>query len=315
MRVAVIDCGTNTVRLLIAEVDADNGLRDVAREQRFVRLGENVDATGRFQDSALQRLSGTVAEYAAIINQAGVSAVRFVATSAARDVSNREEFAQIVRSGLGVEAEVISGEEEAELSFLGALAGGPLPGGETGSVLVVDLGGGSTELIRGGGSGRVEAAVSLNVGSVRLRERFLHADPPTADQADQARQFVSGLLETSPVNWGAVDTWIGVAGTFTSLSAMNLGLDVYDRSTVHGSQIAVSDIDRLSQRLLGLTVAETIAAYPSLQPMRAEVIAAGALICAELARRLDVPLTVRDTDILDGTALKLVRWRHPTEVE
>ncbi len=342
MRVAVIDCGTNTVRLYIAEGDGAD-VRDLCRELRFVRLGEGVDASGRFRPEALARLFAALDEYASIIARAGVDRIRFVATSAARDAANREEFFAGVRSRLGVEAEVISGDEEAELSFLGALAGGPLPiagasdasggadrpgrsrsqpgapdsGGPSdqpaagpggpGSVLVTDLGGGSTELIRGTAAGRVEAETSLNMGSVRLRERFLHHDPPLAGEVDQARGFVAGLLGESPVSLAGVAAWIGVAGTCTSLGGMKLGLTVYDRARVHDSVLAVADVERLSARLLGLTVAETLQAYPSLQPMRAEVICAGALICAELARRIDRPLVVRDTDILDGTAQKLMR--------
>ncbi len=305
MRVAVIDCGTNTVRLYIAQASPEGGLSDIRREQRFVRLGQGVDATGRFQPEALDRLSATLGEYAGLIAASGVDATRFVATSAARDVSNRDQFAEIVRTRLGVDAEVITGREEAELSFLGALAGGPLPTDST--VLVTDLGGGSTELIRGRASGQVDQAVSLDVGSVRLRERHLRDDPPTSDQIDAARDLTTRLLDHSAVSFEGVDTWIGVAGTFTSLAAMNLGLIAYDRARVHNSQIPPAAIAVLSQRLLTLSVAQTTMAYPSLQPQRAEVIAAGALICAELSHRVGQPLTVRDTDILDGTALKLVR--------
>jgi exopolyphosphatase/guanosine-5'-triphosphate,3'-diphosphate pyrophosphatase len=293
--------------LYIADATADGGLADVTRQLRFVRLGEGVDASGRFQPEALQRLFVAVDEYAQIIAQAKVDKVRFVATSAARDASNREDFFAGVRQRLGVEADIIGGDEEARLSFLGALAGGPLPSASGSSVLVTDLGGGSTELIRGDDSGQIEAETSLDMGSVRLRERFLHHDPPLDDEVEAARQFVADLLAASPVPLDQVDCWIGVAGTCTSLSAMNLGLTTYDRATVHDSTVTVAQLEDLSTGLLTLSVAQTMAAYPSLQPRRAEVICAGALICAELARRIDRPLLVRDTDILDGTALELVR--------
>lgn len=305
MRVAVIDCGTNTVRLLIADAGPDGGLVEVARDLKFTRLGQGVDATGRFHPDALKRTFAAVGDYAAAIAGAHVDKVRFVATSAARDAANREELFSGVRARLGVAPEVISGDEEAELSFLGALSGGPADPGA--HVLVVDIGGGSTELVRGMGSGQICAEASLDMGSVRIRERFLRHDPPTGDEIRGAREFVDGLLDASAVRLDQVSMFIGVAGTVTSLSGMNLGLETYVRAAVHNSVLSVEAVETLSDRLLGLSIAQTIQDYPSLPPMRAEVISAGALICAELSRRVGLAMTVRETDILDGAALKLIR--------
>ena len=307
MRVAVIDCGTNTVRLYIADATPD-GLADVLRRLEFGRLGEGVDATGRFAPEALARVFAILDDYGAVIAGAHVDRTRFVATSAARDVKNRDEFFAGVRARLGIDPDVISGDEEAELSFLGALSGGPLADG---SVLVMDVGGGSTELIRGrwmsSARSTIDARISLNMGSVRIRERYFHGDPPAAGEIRQARQFVDGLLDRAGTELAAVDTWIGVAGTSTSLTAMSQGLAAYDRTKVHNSVIDRPTIEALVDRLLSTSVADTIRDYPSLQPERAEVIAAGALIVAEVARRVDRPMLVRETDILDGAALKLVR--------
>jgi exopolyphosphatase/guanosine-5'-triphosphate,3'-diphosphate pyrophosphatase len=279
-----------------------SGLAEVTRDLTFTRLGEGVDATGQLQPAALTRTYAAVGHYAAEIAKLGVDKVRFVATSAARDATNREEFFAGVRERLGVTPEIITGAEEAELSFLGALTGGPV----WGSVLVMDIGGGSTELIRGSAAGRVEAAESLDMGSVRVRERFLHHDPPLDSETTAARAFIDGLLAGSPVAFDGVGTWVGVAGTTTSLSGMYLGLETYDRAKVHNSVLPVADIEALSERLLRLTVAETCHAYPSLPPQRAEVIVAGALICTAVARRVNRLMIVRETDILDGAAHRLV---------
>jgi len=303
MRVAVIDCGTNTVRLLVAE-SGPTGLTDVARRLEFGRLGEGVDATGRFAAAALDRTFAILDDYARVIAATRAERVRLVATSAARDASNRDEFAAGVRARLGIGPDVITGDEEARLSFLGALSGGAVA---RGPVLVVDIGGGSTELIRGTVAGDVESAISLNMGSVRIRERFLTTDPPRTEAIRAARAFVRGLLGQAGAETAAVGTWIGVAGTATSLSAMYQGLATYDRTKVHDSTLTGAAIRTLTRTLLGLTVAETIARYPSLQPQRAEVIAAGALILDEIAARVGTTMVIRETDILDGAALQLMR--------
>ncbi len=303
MRVAVIDCGTNTIRLLVADPGAGNSLNEVERRLELVRLGQGVDATRRFHPDALARTFDAVDTYAARVRDLGVDRVRFLATSAARDVSNRDILFDGVRERLGIDVEVITGDEEARLSFLGALSGGPV---DAGPVLVMDVGGGSTELILGDLDGSVRVARSLDMGSVRIRERFLAGDPPTAAEVVAARGFVAGLLDSSGVPVGDAATWIGVAGTSTSLSALSQGLSAYDRTRVHNSSVGVDEITRLSEQLLATPVAEVLARYPLLQRMRAEVICAGALIVAEVSARIGHAMTVRETDILDGATLELL---------
>jgi exopolyphosphatase / guanosine-5'-triphosphate,3'-diphosphate pyrophosphatase len=304
MRVAVIDCGTNTIRLLVADPGEGDTLVEVDRRLELVRLGQDVDATHRFHPDALARTFTAVDTYAERIHELGVERVRFLATSAARDVSNGEELFEGVRSRLGVDVEVISGDEEARLSFLGALSGGPV---SEGPVLVMDVGGGSTELILGDLDGSVRVARSLDMGSVRIRERFLQEDPPTSSQVAAARDFVDGLLDGSGVPVGEARTWIGVAGTATSLSAMSQRLDTYDRSRVHNSLVAPDELKTLSGSLLATSVADVMKTYPTLERLRAEVICAGALIVSRVAARVGGPMTVRETDILDGATLELLR--------
>lgn len=316
MRVGVVDCGTNTVRLLIAEGPAGGPLTDVVRLLRYVRLGQGVDATRRFDPAALVRTFAALDKYAAAVAQYGpLDALRFLATSAVRDVTNRDEFFAGVEARLGVVPDVISGREEARLSFLGALAGGPLGAGH---VLVMDIGGGSTELIYGDAEGEVLASRSYDMGSVRLRERFLVDDPPTSEQIAAAREFVSGQID--PAGSGSLDivgqgvsvpgdSFVGVAGTCTSLSAMNMGLTSYDSSRVHNSVLTPGEIGGLAEHLLSSPINAVQAEYPTLEPLRAEVICAGALICEEVVKRLRMPMIVRETDILDGAALALVAQR------
>lgn len=303
MRAAVVDCGTNTIRLLVAD-PAPGGLREVCRAQELVRLGQGVDATGELHPDALARTFAAVDRFAATVCEQGVTRLRFLATSAVRDVRNRQQLCDGVRQRLGVDVEVISGDTEARLSFLGALSGGPVAAGP---VLVTDVGGGSTELILGGLDGEVLQACSLNVGSVRLRERFLHTDPPLPDEVDQARRLVAELLDGSGVDIAAARTWIAVAGTATSLSAITQGLTTYARTRVHDSTVPAADLDRLAARLLAMPVEQVLGRWPVLQQLRAEVICAGALICAEVARRARLAMTVRETDILDGATLELLR--------
>jgi exopolyphosphatase/guanosine-5'-triphosphate,3'-diphosphate pyrophosphatase len=304
MRVAVIDCGTNTIRLLVADPGPGMSLNEVDRRLELVRLGQGVDATRRFHPDALARTFAAVDTYAARIRELGVGQVRFLATSAARDVSNRHVFFDGVHDRLGVDVDVITGDEEARLSFLGALSGGPV---QAGPVLVMDVGGGSTELILGDVDGSVRVARSLDMGSVRIRERFLSGDPPTAAEVGAARAFVDQLLDSSGIPLAEAATWIGVAGTATSLSAISQGLTTYDRTRVHNSTVDVDEIMRLSEQLLATPVDEVLATYPMLQRLRAEVICAGALIVAQVAARVGEPMTVRETDILDGATLELLR--------
>ena len=305
LRAAAIDCGTNSVRLLIAE-EGPAGLLEVDRALHLTRLGQGVDATGRFAPEALARTLDAVADFAARLRRHGAERVRFVATSAARDASNREEFFAGVRELLGVEAEIISGDEEARLSFAGALS---VARDVAWPVLVMDIGGGSTELVLGesdaAGAPVVRAARSLDVGSVRLRERFLHSDPPAPEQVAAASAHVDDLIAHSGVDVAAARTWIGVGGTATSLAAIALGLPVYDRARVDGATIARADLQALAALLLALPVAEVLQ-FPTMQPKRADVICAGALIAARAGVVCPVDLRVSEADILDGIVLDLL---------
>lgn len=299
--VAAVDCGTNSVRILIARLDPEGRLEEVDRRLHLTRLGQGVDATGRFHPDALARTLTALTDFAGQLRSLGVDRVRVVATSAARDAANRDEFFDGVLARFSVPAEVISGEEEAWLSYRGALAALPiLPE----PVMVMDIGGGSTELVVGAGQ-RVEAAVSLDIGSVRLRERFLAGDPPSQSEVEDAERYIDTLLDGSGIDFSSVRTWVGVGGTATSISALVQGLAAYDRAIVHGSTVGPDALEALSGRLLALTVAE-VTAMPTMEPGRADVICAGALICRQVGRRVGVPMRVSEADILDGIALGLL---------
>jgi exopolyphosphatase/guanosine-5'-triphosphate,3'-diphosphate pyrophosphatase len=304
-RVAAIDCGTNSIRLLIAEPDGTGGLKDLERRLEVVRLGQGVDATGVFHPDALRRTFAAVDEFAELIKKAEVSFenVHFVATSATRDVKNREALFVGIKERLGVLPDVISGETEARLSFNGALSR-VTPEGEP--VLVMDIGGGSTELITGSAAGDLHSAISLDVGSVRVTERFLKENPVADVDLARAAAYVDGLLAGSGVDFGSIGTWIGVAGTVTTLAGVYLGLEHYDRERVHGAVIPLPSVEELLHRLAAMTVDE-IRALPSMHPGRADVITGGALVEARIAARLNVEdLIVSESDILDGIALQLI---------
>jgi exopolyphosphatase / guanosine-5'-triphosphate,3'-diphosphate pyrophosphatase len=304
-RVAAIDCGTNSIRLLIAEPDGEAGLTDLARRLEIVRLGQGVDASGEFRPDALQRTFAAVDEYAELIKKSDVPVhkVRFVATSAARDVKNRETFFAGIRERLGVLPDVISGETEARLSFIGALSR-ITPEGEP--VLVMDIGGGSTELITGRAEGDMQSAISLDIGSVRVTERFLIQNPVPDHDLERAAEYVDDLLAGSGVGFTSIGTWIGVAGTATTLAAVYLELERYDRERVHGASIPLPAIEELLHRLARMTI-EEIRALPSMHPGRADVITGGALVESRIAARLNVAnLIVSESDILDGIALQLI---------
>lgn len=300
--VAAIDCGTNSIRLLVATAGPDGRMQELDRRLELNRLGQGVDATGEFHPDALRRTWQALDRYAARIRELGATRVRLVATSAARDVRNRQAFFDGVRERLGVEVDVIPGNEEARLSFTGALTGVAVAAEP---VLVIDIGGGSTELILGGRDGSIQHAVSLDVGSVRLRERFLHHDVPTPGEVAAARAHVEGLLDGSGTDLDSVATFIGVAGTATSLSAISQGLQTYQREAVHGSVLAPKELQRLADELLA-TPAEVIQATTCLPRKRAEVVCAGALVNAAIARRVRQPMVVSESDILDALALELL---------
>lgn len=310
-RVGAIDCGTNSIRLLIAD-HADGKLVDVHREMRIVRLGEGVDATGEFAPEALARTESALHDYAASMREHGVSAVRMVATSAARDAGNRDEFFAMTARILGTVvpgavAEVITGTEEAELSFRGAV--GELDPAAA-PFVVVDLGGGSTELVLGDSA--VVASFSADIGCVRLTERCLHTDPPIADEVAAARAAArDGLaqaLRVVPVE--RARTWVGVAGTMTTLSALAQGMTTYDAEAIHLSRIGFGALLEVCDQLIAMSAAQRLALGPMHQG-RADVIGGGAIIVEELAAVLAEragidELVVSEHDILDGIALSII---------
>jgi exopolyphosphatase/guanosine-5'-triphosphate,3'-diphosphate pyrophosphatase len=301
-RVAAVDCGTNTIKLLVADLDPQTGSeQELVREMRMVRLGQDVDRTGRLADEALARTFAAIDEYAAIVTAHRVDAIRFCATSAARDAGNAEEFAAGVEARLGVAPEVVSGPEEAQLSYDGAtrgLTGDDLPA----PFLVVDIGGGSTELILGDGHGHVRIGRSLDIGSVRMTERHLRSDPPTPAEIAAAAADIGHAVDGSGVPLAEAHTVIGVAGTITTVAAGVLGLSEYDRAAIDQSELSVADVHALTGSLLAMTVAER-KALGYMHPGRADVIGAGALILDEVLRRTTAgTLVVSEADILDGIA-------------
>jgi len=301
-RVAAVDCGTNTIRLLVTDVDPASGAQeDLVREMRIVRLGQGVDRTGRLADEALSRVFAAVEEYAALIEPHGVDALRFVATSAARDASNADLFTEGIRSRLGVLPEVVTGAEEAQLSYDGATRSLPVV---PAPMAVLDIGGGSTELILGDSHGHVRAARSLDVGSVRVTERLMPSDPPTDEEVAAATRMVDDALDTLPsygVHADDAATLVGVAGTVTTVASLLLGLDTYERDRVHHATFAAAEVHAMVARLLAMRAAEREAA--GVPRGRSDVIGAGALILDRVLHRAATErLTVSDADILDGIA-------------
>ncbi|TYL45203.1 Ppx/GppA family phosphatase [Nocardioides sp. BGMRC 2183] len=298
--VAAIDCGTNTIKLLIGTLPEVS-----VREARMVRLGQGVDATGMLAPAALERAFAAIDEYAALIRDAGATRVRFCATSATRDAGNAAEFAAGVRARLGVDPEVLSGEEEARLAFAGATRdAGPLPS----PVLVLDIGGGSTELILGDEAGGLRAAYSMDIGSVRLHERRLGGDPATPDQVAACVADIDAAIDQAAVaglDPGAAASAIGVAGTITTIAAGTLGLVDYDREAIHRAVLPVEAVEQQIQRLVAMTVAER-RELGWMHPGRADVVDAGALILSRVLRRLRIDrIEVAETDILEGIAWSL----------
>lgn len=305
-RVAAIDCGTNSIRLLIADLDPATGtLVDLDRRMEIVRLGQGVDRTGEIAPEAMVRTFEATARYAELCRAAEVGAVRFVATSATRDARNRGEFVAGVRAILGVEPEVVAGSEEAALSFAGATGG--FAAAHESPFLVVDLGGGSTEVVLGQ-DGQVEAALSIDLGSVRLTERHLVADPPTAAQIDAATADIDAHLDrvAEQVPLALARTLIGVAGSITTVTAHALRLPAYDSAAIHGSAVPIANVLTACDELLAMPRAER-AALAYLHPGRVDVIGAGALLWRRLVERVAGLAPVTDVvtsehDILDGIA-------------
>ncbi|WP_138761060.1 Ppx/GppA phosphatase family protein [Modestobacter altitudinis] len=313
-RVAAIDCGTNSIRLLVADVPPEGAHTDLLRRMEVVRLGQGVDATGRLAPEAIERTRVVLAEYAAQARELGAERVRMVATSASRDAANRADFEAMVTATLGQLPDVVPGVEEAELSFLGATAslsaaaqaqGAPPP---RPPFLVVDIGGGSTEFVLGDAGG-VRAARSVDVGCVRLTERHLHSDPPPPDEVQAAEADVRAALElvAADVPVHEAVTLVGLAGSVTTVAALALDLPAYDPVAIHGSRIPVAAVRSVTAGLLSATRAKR-AGYPVMHPGRVDVIGAGSLVLRVIMDAFDLDeVVVSEHDILDGIALRLAR--------
>ncbi|BAC71242.1 exopolyphosphatase [Streptomyces avermitilis] len=307
-RVAAIDCGTNSIRLLVADAHPETGeLVDLDRRMTIVRLGQGVDRTGRLAPEALERTFAACREYAAIIKEHGAEKIRFVATSASRDAENRDEFVRGVIDILGVEPEVITGDQEAEFSFTGATK--ELTGRDdlAKPFLVVDIGGGSTEFVVG--DDHVRAARSVDIGCVRMTERHLvHdgqvVDPPSPDRIEAIRADIDAALDlveqTVPLH--EAHTLVGLAGSVTTISAIAQNLPEYDSVAIHHSRIPYDRVREITEWLLASTHAER-AAVPSMHPGRVDVIGAGALVLLSIMERIGArEVVVSEHDILDGIA-------------
>ena len=303
--VAAIDCGTNSIKVLIATVRGDGLLDVVLRDSRVVRLGQGVDRTGELADEALERTFAALDEFAETIRRHGVppARVRFCATSATRDASNAAVFREGVRRRLGIEPEVLSGDEEAELVYAGAIAAQvPMP---PEPVLVVDIGGGSTELVLGEGGER--QAVSMDIGSVRLHERHLHSDPPTSAEVAACVADIDAQLDASGIPLGRTRTAIGTSGTIKTVACGVLALDSYDREAFDRAVLPNDATASFVDGLVAMTVAER-RALPYMHPGRADVIDAGALIWSRILARVPVPEhVVSEADILHGMAAAVAR--------
>ena len=307
MRLAAFDVGTNSTRLLVGDVVDGVIVAEHAREMVITRLGKGVDRSGRFHPAALHRTLEVLAGYAEVCRRLGVERRRLVATSATRDAADRQVFLDGVRELLGVEAEVLSGQAEAVAAYRGATAG---LGGDR-RTLVVDIGGGSTELIDGDGT-TSRVMVSLDIGCVRLFERHLHTDPPTPAEVAALRADVAAHLRRvgEVLDPGAAERVVGVAGTVTTVTAIALGLEAYDPRRIHRAAVDAAAITATAEKLAAMTVAER-AALPVMAKGREDVIAAGALLLDELVRTFQIQQVVAsEADILDGVLLGLAEGTH-----
>ena len=303
MRVGVIDCGTNSIRLLIADIEGTT-FREVTRQMQVVRLGQGVDETNQFHPDALERTFAAVDLYAAELARRGVEKIRFCATSATRDATNRNIFIDGVKERLGIEPEVISGDEEARLSFAGATrefnrTDGPF--------LVVDIGGGSTEFVLG--TDTVESAISVNIGCVRMTERHFHNDPPTTDEVSIARSDIQNAIDiaSASVDIKSAKTLVCVAGTATTVAAAALNLLEYDRHAIHLSRISADQVHQVSNNFLTMTRDER-AALGYMHPGRVDVITAGSLVLSKIVKATGAKeFVASENDILDGMAWSLAK--------
>jgi exopolyphosphatase/guanosine-5'-triphosphate,3'-diphosphate pyrophosphatase len=305
-RVGGLDCGTNSLRLLIADLQPDGTLRDVVRDMQVVRLGEGVDRTGQLSAAALERTFGVLREYASECREFGAERVRMVATSATRDARNRDDFTRGVREILGVDPEVITGEQEAALSFVGATGDLRSRPDLAHPYLVVDIGGGSTEFILGGPDGPV-ASRSVDIGCVRMTERHIRSDPAAPGELQAAEADISAAIDdvARTVDLTAARTLVAVAGTATTVTALALGLPAYDPDRIHLSAVSLADVERIYAELAGMDAAERAALGP-MHPGRVDVIVAGALILREVVRAAGTGrMVASEHDILDGITLSL----------
>jgi len=303
MRVAAIDCGTNSIRLLIADIDGDN-FREVHRDMEIVRLGQGVDSTGKFDPEAIERTLTATKKYAEVIASKGVEKVRFCATSATRDAANRDIFIDGVREILGIEPEVIAGTEEAALSFMGATKG--LTHAEK-PFLVVDIGGGSTEFVLGGE--QVDFAKSVNIGCVRMSERHFKKQPPGAESIQSAIKDIDEAIADAAfiVPLKESKTLIAVAGTATTVAAAALGLSEYDRHAIHLSRVSAQKVIEVAQ-MFGLMSREEISTLGYMHPGRVDVIAAGSLVLSRVMLATGATeFVASESDILDGMAWALTQ--------
>ena len=308
VRVAAFDCGTNAIRLLVADVAVGSAepIRDVIRDMRIVRLGEGVDRTGEFSPAALDRLFAALEEFREFLDANKPERLRFVATSASRDVANRAAFVAGVERITGVVPEVISGQEEAELSFLGAVIGLP---NLAAPPLVFDIGGGSTEVILGGPDRQPQAITSVDIGCVRMAERHLRSDPATPAQVNamraDVREAIGRAAEAVPMREAAC--LVGLSGTVTTVAAIAHDLPVYDASAIHGLVVTRAQVDDIVERILRMTAADR-AAMPVMHPGRVEVIGAGALILQEVMAAAGASTVLAsEADLLDGIVIRLAQ--------
>jgi exopolyphosphatase/guanosine-5'-triphosphate,3'-diphosphate pyrophosphatase len=305
-RVAAIDCGTNSIRLLISDIDtATNTATDVVREMRIVRLGEGVDKTNAFLPSALDRTFKAVDEYDKLLLKHNVEHVRFVATSATRDAQNKAMFIKGVIDRLRIVPEVIAGVEEAALSFDGATRS--LRQKHTAPFLVIDLGGGSTELVIG--DKEPTGAYSMDVGCVRMTERHTPGGNPTKEQEEAIRTDVRNVLKVAgtKVDWKTAKTVVGVAGTITTVAAHVLNLKTYDPDVLHGASISAEQVSQTAQDFITLTPAQR-GALPYMHEGRIEVITAGSIVLDEVMKGIGAKtLIASERDILDGVTWSQVQ--------
>ncbi|PYC74428.1 exopolyphosphatase [Micromonospora arborensis] len=307
---AAIDCGTNSIRLLVADLPEESAgpqapLVDLTRRMEIVRLGQGVDRTGRLAPEAIERTRVALASYAADIEKLGAERVRMCATSASRDAANAADFTEMVLRTLGVAPEVVTGDEEARLSFTGAVRG--LPADAKEPFLVVDIGGGSTEFVVGDRAGGVRAAVSVDIGCVRMTERHLPGDPPTSEQVAAAQADIAAAVDRAlaVVPGREAATLVGLAGSVTTVVAIAEGLREYEPERIHHARVSYEAVAQVTADLLGQTRAQRLA-NPVMHPGRADVIGAGALVLRVIMERAGMPSVVAsEHDILDGIAWSL----------